>query len=164
MIIENKNKQDNLKNKIILKSKKLTPKQELFCSEYLVDLNSTKASIRAGYSKKTANKIWPELLGKTSIKNRIEILKKSRIKRVDLTSDMIVNKIYDQFEKFEARQNYTDKDGNLRIESSWTMKALELLGKHLWIFTEKHEVKQIWLLDIFKKIEENKKDKIKNDN
>ncbi len=33
---------------------KLTPKQERFVAEYLIDLNSTQAAIRAGYSSKTA--------------------------------------------------------------------------------------------------------------
>lgn len=34
----------------------LTDKQEMFCREYLIDLNATQASIRAGYSVKTANR------------------------------------------------------------------------------------------------------------
>lgn len=32
----------------------LTPKQERFVAEYLIDLNATQAAIRAGYSAKTA--------------------------------------------------------------------------------------------------------------
>jgi phage terminase small subunit len=32
-------------------------KQEMFCREYLIDLNATQAAIRAGYSVKTANRI-----------------------------------------------------------------------------------------------------------
>ena len=35
----------------------LTPKQARFVAEYLVDLNATQAAIRAGYSKKNADKI-----------------------------------------------------------------------------------------------------------
>ena len=34
-------------------------------AEYLLDLNATGAARRAGYSKKTADRIGPELLGKT---------------------------------------------------------------------------------------------------
>lgn len=37
----------------------LTDKQEMFCREYLIDLNATQAAIRAGYSAKTANRIRP---------------------------------------------------------------------------------------------------------
>ena len=32
----------------------LTPRQELFVAEYLVDLNAKQAAIRAGYSARTA--------------------------------------------------------------------------------------------------------------
>ena len=35
----------------------LTPKQERFCQEYLVDLNAAAAARRAGYSKQTAGVI-----------------------------------------------------------------------------------------------------------
>lgn len=41
---------------------KLTPKQERFVAEYLVDLNATQAAIRAGYSEKVANTNGPRLL------------------------------------------------------------------------------------------------------
>jgi phage terminase small subunit len=33
----------------------LTPKQAKFVREYLIDLNATRAAIRAGYSKQTAH-------------------------------------------------------------------------------------------------------------
>lgn len=45
-----KNTQSENKNKKI----KLTPKQQKFCDEYLIDCNATQAAIRAGYSKRTA--------------------------------------------------------------------------------------------------------------
>ncbi|EBH9884265.1 terminase small subunit, partial [Salmonella enterica] len=34
----------------------LTDKQDMFCREYLIDLNATQADIRTGYSAKTANR------------------------------------------------------------------------------------------------------------
>ena len=43
---------------------KLTPKQERFVDEYLVDLNATAAAKRAGYSEKSASRIAIELLNK----------------------------------------------------------------------------------------------------
>ena len=52
--------------------KKLTAKQQLFCDEYLIDLNATQAAIRAGYSKKTAYSIGQENLNKPEIKEYIE--------------------------------------------------------------------------------------------
>ena len=51
---------------------KLTAKQQRFCDEYLIDLNATQAAIRAGYSKKTANRIGTENLSKLVIREYIE--------------------------------------------------------------------------------------------
>lgn len=50
----------------------LTPKQQLFCDEYLTDLNATQAAIRAGYSKKTARSIGTENLAKPAIRAYID--------------------------------------------------------------------------------------------
>ena len=50
---------------------KMTAKQQAFCDEYLIDLNATQAAIRAGYSKKTANRIATENLSKPVIKEYI---------------------------------------------------------------------------------------------
>ncbi len=40
----------------------MTPKQQRFVDEYLIDLNATQAAIRAGYSKKTARAVGSENL------------------------------------------------------------------------------------------------------
>ena len=49
---------------------KLTDKQEMFCKEYLIDLNATQAAIRAGYSKKTANEQAGRLLVNVSVQSK----------------------------------------------------------------------------------------------
>jgi phage terminase small subunit len=46
----------------------LTPKQQRFIQEYLIDLNATQAAIRAGYSAKNADKIGSQQLGKTRVR------------------------------------------------------------------------------------------------
>ena len=51
---------------------KMTPKQKLFCDEYLIDLNATQAAIRAGYSEKNARNIASENLTKPNIKEYID--------------------------------------------------------------------------------------------
>jgi phage terminase small subunit len=40
----------------------MTPRQQRFLDEYLVDLNATQAAIRAGYSTRTANEQGARLL------------------------------------------------------------------------------------------------------
>ena len=50
----------------------LNDKQERFCYEYCIDLNASKAAIRAGYSENTARSIASNLLTKVNIKARIK--------------------------------------------------------------------------------------------
>lgn len=69
---------------------KLTPKQERFVQEYLVDLNATAAARRAGYSAKTADRIGPELLGKTCVSQAIQEAQKARQERTEITQDMVL--------------------------------------------------------------------------
>ena len=75
-------------------NKKLTPRQERFVDEYLIDLNATAAARRAGYSTKTADKIGPALIGKTSIADAISKRKKDRVERTEITQELIVQEVY----------------------------------------------------------------------
>lgn len=72
---------------------KLTAKQQRFCDEYLIDLNATQAAIRAGYSKKNAGKIGPELLGKTRIAEQIQQRKADRVERTEVTQDFVIREL-----------------------------------------------------------------------
>ncbi|MEA2036159.1 MAG: terminase small subunit [Nanoarchaeota archaeon] len=73
--------------------KKLTPKQAMFCKEYLIDLNATQAAIRAGYSKKTADKIGHENLVKPDIKSKIDDELSKRSKRIEITAEKVLQEI-----------------------------------------------------------------------
>ena len=72
------------------KERGLTPKQRRFVEEYLIDLNATAAARRAGYSEKTADRIGPELLGKTCVSNAIEAAQKKRSARTEVTQDRVI--------------------------------------------------------------------------
>ena len=72
---------------------KLTDKQELFCREYLVDLNATQAAIRAGYSKKTSEQLSYQLLQKTSVQNYIQELKQQRNDRNKIDADYVLKRL-----------------------------------------------------------------------
>lgn len=54
---------------------KMTPQQEVFCYQYVLLLNGTKAAIEAGYSKRTAGAMAYELIQRPHIKERIEQMK-----------------------------------------------------------------------------------------
>ena len=87
----------------------LTPKQKRFVAEYLVDLNATAAARRAGYSAKTADRIGPELLGKTCVSEAIQQAIREREKRTEITQDMVLRETA-KLAFFDIRKMF-DKDG-----------------------------------------------------
>ena len=66
--------------------KELTAKQERFVNEYLVDLNASKAAIRAGYSEKSAYSIGQENLCKPEIREATQILPASSLTKSEIIS------------------------------------------------------------------------------
>lgn len=131
----------------------LTPKQQMFVAEYLKDLNATQAAIRAGYSKKTADEIGRQLLGKTWVAAAVQKAMDERVKRTGIDADYVLNTIQETVERCrQAKPVYdklghplmiTAKDGSLAaaytFDASNVLKGCELLGKHLNLFNEKGE-------------------------
>ena len=68
----------------------LTPKQQRFVDEYLIDLNATQAAIRAGYSEKTAYRTGADNLKKPQIKQAVEVAQSGREKRTEITADRVL--------------------------------------------------------------------------
>lgn len=102
---------------------KLTEKQKRFCEEYLIDLNATQAAIRAGYSKKTADRIANQNLKKLDVQLCLKELMEQRSSRTQITADTVLSELY---EIASADVEITEKS---------KIKALELLGKHLGLFS-----------------------------
>ncbi len=75
----------------------LTDKQEMFCREYLIDLNATQAAIRAGYSTKTANLTASENLSKPDIQLRISELKLQRNDLVGINATYVLNRLVKRY-------------------------------------------------------------------
>jgi Phage terminase, small subunit len=120
---------------------KLTEKQKRFCEEYLVDLNATKAAIRAGYSQKTAEQIGYKLVQKSSVLEYLRELRENQSRRTGITADTVLKEL----EKIAL----TDTE----ISGKEKIKALELLGRHLGMFggqTEDPAAAENNLLDILK--------------
>tara|TARA_R110002153_G_scaffold191269_2_gene344263 strand:+ start:20496 stop:20876 length:381 start_codon:yes stop_codon:yes gene_type:complete len=94
---------------------KLTGKQEMFVSEYLIDLNATQAAIRAGYSEKTASEMGYENLSKPQIAEAITEAKQKVAKRNEVTVDDIVKMhkaAFDMAEKVEQPSAMTTSAQN----------------------------------------------------
>ena len=112
---------------------KLTPKQERFVAEYMVDLNATQAAIRAGYSPKTAFSIGVENLKKPLIQAAIQEARQAQQKRTEITADFVLSEL----RKIAADD--ADDGQNSRLRYTNKIRALELLGKHLGMFEKRSD-------------------------
>jgi phage terminase small subunit len=154
----------------------LTPKQQRFVEEYLIDLNSTQAAIRAGYSRSTADVAGPRLLGNVRIAAKIEEAQRLRSERTQLTADDVLRELA-VLGASNAWNYRIDAAGNLdlaegvpesakravasikrktriipqkngppitRHETEFRLwdknTALANIGKHLGMFTDRHEI------------------------
>lgn len=76
----------------LIKTNKLTPKQEKFCQEYILCLNATLAYERAyGVEKSTATKIASRLMGNDGVKMRIRELQKQMAEEFNVTKEYLLN-------------------------------------------------------------------------
>jgi phage terminase small subunit len=129
----------------------LTAKQERFVEEYLVDLNATQAAIRAVYCEKTARSVGSENLAKPDIAAAITEAKKNRPDRPEITQDYVLANIVEVLARCRqvrpiVRADGTNamvetEDGELapafKFDAANALRAAELLGKHLSMFTDK---------------------------
>jgi phage terminase small subunit len=72
---------------------RLRPKQQRFVNEYLVDLNGTRAAIRAGYSARTAASIANENLRKPEIAAAIDAARTDMQVRTEVTADRVIKEL-----------------------------------------------------------------------
>lgn len=96
---------------------KLTDKQEMFCQEYLVDLNATAAYQRAGYTAGggAARANASRLLTNANVQERISELMSERSERTKVTADRVVKEL--------ARLAFTD----MRSFVKWGPEGVKLL-------------------------------------
>jgi phage terminase small subunit len=67
----------------------LTPKQQRFSEEYLLDLNATRAAIRAGYSPKTAYSAGQRLLKHVDVARGIAEAQQKHAEKCEITLDLL---------------------------------------------------------------------------
>lgn len=133
-------------------NKTLTPKQQAFVDEYLVDLNATQAAIRAGYSAKHAESQAYQLLQKTPVQQAIQKAKQARSEKTGIDANFVLLKTVEYLAKCNGEMPIPkagkDEDGRpitimtQEFNPTGVGKALELLGKHVDIgaFKERTEV------------------------
>ncbi len=164
----------------------LTDKQEMFCREYLVDLNATQAAIRAGYSDKTAQEQSSRLLSNVMVQNRISVLKSERNERVGVDAAYVLRRLteIDQMDVLDvllangelkpvkdwpkvwrttlSGMDVTEMAGDsagLLKKIKWPdkVKILELLGKHIDVQAFKEKVEHSGEISLIDRIQEARK-------
>lgn len=90
----------------------MTPKQERFVEEYLVDLNGTQAAIRAGYSARTANEQAVRILADVSVQKRLTERMQARAERTEITQDRVLKEL-GRLAFLDIRKAF-DATGNLK--------------------------------------------------
>jgi phage terminase small subunit len=101
-----------------------TTRQKLFIEAYLANPNATQAAITAGYSAKTAKSQGQRLLTKVDIQKAVA----ARVQTAIMTADEVLTELA-LIAKGDHAQYKSDK-----------LKALELVGKHHKLFTDKTEL------------------------
>lgn len=142
---------------------KLTPKQIKFIDEYLIDLNATQAAIRAGYSKKTAQRIGSENLSKPLIQEEIQKRRNKLQNKCEITQERVLRELaaiafasgadfakvvtggtFDTVkmiptdkippEKLAAIAGMKMTANGVEVKLHDKVRALEMLGKYLGLF------------------------------
>ena len=147
----------------------LTPKQDLFVMEYVVDLNGKQAAIRAGYSARTAEVQASRLLSHVKVQEAVQRAQESLLARVAVTQEDVIRELAQiafsdmgSYAKWgpdgidlkesdklpegatrvvaEVSQTVTKDGGSVKFRLHNKLEALEKLGKHLGLFIDRHEV------------------------
>lgn len=129
---------------------KLTIKQQRFADEYIISGNATGAAIKAGYSKKTANRIATENLSKPAIKSYVdERLKELSDKKIanqqevlEYLTSVLRGESSSEVVVIEGQGEGVSKAKPMQKapDEKERLKAAELLGKRMGLFKDKIDV------------------------
>lgn len=135
--------------------RELTPKEKRFVLEYNIDGNGGRSAVSAGYSKVSSRQIATRLLTKDHIKAALSSnFKKVQEKAIVDAAYVLtgLKRVHERCLKPEPVMEFdrdsrdmvqkTDSSGNLvyEFDSAGANRSLELLGKHLKLFTDKTEL------------------------
>ena len=124
--------------------KALTEKQKKFCHEYMIDFNASAAYIRAGYSKNGARISASQLLTNPNVRIFLSGLIHKQEENAEITVQEIIRDLKTMKDRCMQQIQVFDKKGNptgeWRFDSAGAVRSLELLGKHLAMFTDKFQV------------------------
>lgn len=110
------------------KGSKMTTKMENFVNEYFIDFNASQACLRAGYKTRVPNQFAAKLMKHPLVAAAIAERKEERQEKFDLTAEYVITKLV----------SIADKQEEINAQAS--LRALELLGKHLGLYRDRQEI------------------------
>lgn len=132
---------------------KLNARQKSFCEFYVASGNATESAIKAGYSKKTADRIASENLRKLELKKYInEIMQKLESERIASAEEVLQNLTAMMRGEIQEDVVVVEGEGDgvssarvmkKQVSAKERIKAAELLGKRYRLFTDKVEVERV---------------------
>ena len=131
---------EDLQQKIIELARPLSDQQRLFIHEYMIDLNGTKAAVRAGYAEKTAAARASRLLRMPKIKAYRDALMQERFEAIGVDKYNIAMCVWQVYLRCSEKVPVMEWDTNLHewVESGkWAfdtkgaLKALDMLRQML---------------------------------
>ncbi len=108
--------------------RKISEKQKKFCHEYVKDYNGAQAMIRAGYISNNAKDRAKMILKSQNVIKYLEPLKSNKAESARAKVEDIISEC-----KTIA---FSTVDGDI-IKTADKLKALEMLGKYLGLFSER---------------------------
>ena len=115
----------------------LSPEEEIFCREYLLSGNATKAVQAAGYQGKHATIIGSRWLHRPRIQKKLGRMRTRDEAKADLTRDLYLDMLKDTYQKAMGDGDYSGAN-----------RAMELIGKALGYLVDQKAV-----LSVSKKID-----------
>ena len=130
---------------------KLTPKQQRFVEEYLVDLNATQAAVRAGYSEKGASVTGSQLLANPKVSQAIAEARKKLSEKTSLSAEYVDANLMQIVQNSMQRIKLLDDDGNqvldekgepvwVLVNAKAALGGCEQMNKRLGLFKDKLEL------------------------
>ena len=127
----------------------MNDRQQLFVTEYVKDMNATKAAERAGYSKRTAYSQGQRLLKNVEIKNAVDELL-IKVRKNNVADTVEIEEYLTAVMRGELKETEMINVGNFEQElvevpakQTTRIKAAELLGKRYAMWTDKQSVEHI---------------------
>ena len=124
----------------------LNNRQQLFVTEYVKDMNATKAAERAGYSKRTAYSQGQRLLKNVEIKKAVDKLL-LKVRKNNVADAVEIEEYLTAVMRGEMKETEMINVGNFEQElvevpakQTTRIKAAELLGKRYSMWTDKQEI------------------------